>query len=176
MKYFLIETDRNNHIPYSVNRNRVIDIRYANQKDAHRIPNCCVMDMQVPDEVFFPDIIASPIVLVGQDLAAAVEMYAPGTVFKTIYLLHYESGVSRTYFMPVLREVECLSEKTVKSYGGADLLQIVLRKKEVENEAIFRIAGYFHPYIIGRMDFVESIMRRGTKGIVLKELEIDIAD
>ena len=37
MKYFLIETDKKNHIPYSINSNRAVDIRHANRQDSHKI-------------------------------------------------------------------------------------------------------------------------------------------
>jgi len=32
MKYFLIETDEKNYIPYSINKNRAVDIRYVNKE------------------------------------------------------------------------------------------------------------------------------------------------
>ena len=60
MKYFLIETDKRNHISYAINANRAVDIRYANRTNAHKIPNCCVVDMKTPAEVFFPGILMEP--------------------------------------------------------------------------------------------------------------------
>lgn len=56
MKYFLIETDEKNYIPYSINKNRAVDIRYANREYAYKIPNCCVVDMKTPIDVFFGNI------------------------------------------------------------------------------------------------------------------------
>ena len=35
MKYFLVETDKKNHIPYGINVNRAVDIRYANRSMAY---------------------------------------------------------------------------------------------------------------------------------------------
>ena len=36
MEYFQIETDKKNRIPYSINVNRAVDIRYANRKMVKR--------------------------------------------------------------------------------------------------------------------------------------------
>ena len=57
MKFFWVGTDKRNHIPYGINVNRAVDLRYANRMNAYRIPNCCVVDMKTPMEVFFPDIL-----------------------------------------------------------------------------------------------------------------------
>lgn len=172
MKFFLVGTDTGNRIPYGINANRAVDLRYADRKNAYRIPNCCVVDMKTPREVFFPDIIIEPFLMVSEEVADVVEMYTPRTIFKTIYLLETESEIHATYFMPFLEEIECLSEQTKKSRGGTDLLDIVLRKDVVADKPIFRIAGFIHVYLIVRLDAIESMLRRGIRGITLKELTI----
>lgn len=171
MKYFWIETDTRNHIPYGINAERKIDIRDVNRRNAYRIPNCCIIDMKVPDEVFFADMLLDPLMLVSEPFVDALEVYAPGTVFKTVYLLHKESGIHRTYFMPFLEEVDCLDESTAKTGRGTVLKEIVLKKEAVGDRSVFRIAGYMTQYVIGRVDFVEGILRRHVRGIKLKEVE-----
>lgn len=61
----MVETDKKNHIPYGINANRAVDIRYANRQQAYKIPNCCVVDMKMPMEYFFPDILAEPFLMVS---------------------------------------------------------------------------------------------------------------
>lgn len=173
MKYFLIETDEKNRIPYAINVNRAVDIRYANRANAYKIPNCCVVDMKIPMEVFFPGILIRPFLMVEEKAADVIEMYAPETIFKTIYLLEPESGINATYFMPFLEEADCLSDRTKMSRGKTELLEIVLRKEVVWEKEVFRIAGYTHPYLIAGMAFVESILRRGVQGIKLTEVEVE---
>ena len=173
MKYFLIETDKKNHIPYAINANRAVDIRYVNRANAYKIPNCCVVDMKTPAAVFFPGILMEPFLMVEDKVADTIEMYAPETIFKTIYLLERESGISATYFMPFVEEIECLSDKTKMSRGKTELLEIVLRKEAIQKKQIFKVAGYKHIYLIGGMAFVESILRRGVCGIELTEVEIE---
>ena len=89
MKYFLIDTDQKNHIPYSINRNRTIDIRYANRRHVNKIPDGCVVDMQIPMETFFPDLLTSPLLLTSRVFAEVINMYSPETLFRIIYLLDY---------------------------------------------------------------------------------------
>ena len=172
MKFFLTETNTRNRLPYGINANRAVDVRYANRKSSYRIPNCCVVDMKTPSEVFFPDIITEPFLMVSREVAEVIEMYTPGTIFKTIYLLETESEINATYFMPFVEEVECLSEQTKKSRGGTELLDIVLRTEAVADKPIFRVAGYTHAYLIVRLDAIESMLRRGIRGITLKELTV----
>lgn len=172
MKFFLIETNTRNRLPYGINANRAVDVRYANRKSSYRIPNCCVVDMKTPSEVFFPDIITEPFLMVSREVAEVIEMYTPETIFKTIYLLETESEINATYFMPFVEEVECLSEQTKRSRGGTELLDIVLRQDAVAEKPIFRVAGFTHVYLIVRLDAIESMLRRGTRGIKLKELSV----
>ncbi len=173
MKYLLIETDKKNHIPYSINSNRAVDIRYANRQDAHKIPDCCIVSMKTPMEVFFPDILTEPFLMVSDTVADVMEMYAPDTSFKTIYLLEKETRMYQTYFMPFLEEVDCLSERTRRSRGGTELLEIVLRGEAVRRKPVFRIAGFTHVYLVCDMEFIESALRRDIRGIRLKEIEVE---
>ncbi len=170
MDYFLLEADKRNNIPYSINKNRVIDIRHVNRENAYRIPNCSIVEMEVPWEVYFPGILSEPIFMVNEQCATVIEMYQPETIFKTIYLLESETGMNETYFMPILESIECLADESKVSRGGKGLLEIVLKKELISSKAIFRIAGFDHPYVIGRLDFVESILRRKVEGLKLTEI------
>lgn len=172
MLFFLVETRTGNRLPYGINANRAVDVRYANRKSSYRIPNCCVVDMKVPSEVFFPDILIEPFLMVSREVAEVIEMYTPETIFKTIYLLETKSETNATYFMPFVEEVECLSDQTKKSRGGTELLDIVLRKEAVAEKPVFRIAGFTHVYLVVRLDAIESMLRRGARGMKLKELSV----
>ena len=110
MKYFLIAVNTENRIPYGLNANRAVDVRYANRKMAYKIPNCCVMDMKIPMEVFFPDILTSPVLLVSETFARVIEIYRRATFFKTVYVIDFEQEMSVTYFMPFLEELDCLAD------------------------------------------------------------------
>ena len=111
--------------------------------------------------------------MVSDTVADVMEMYAPDTSFKTIYLLEKETRMYQTYFMPFLEEADCLSEKTKRSRGGTELLEIVLREEVVRRKPVFRVAGFTHVYLICNLEFIESALRRNIRGIRLKEIEVE---
>ena len=57
MKYFFLETDEGNKIPYAINKNRAIDIRYLTKEGLSRLPVWTIVRMVFPEEGFFPDIL-----------------------------------------------------------------------------------------------------------------------
>ena len=57
MKYFLIGTDEKNKIPYNINKNRAIDIRTLTREEIDTLPMWNIMEMELPDEGFFPDLL-----------------------------------------------------------------------------------------------------------------------
>lgn len=172
MEYFLIETEKGNNIPYSINKNMVIDIRNINQENSYKIPNCSVVEMKIPQEIFLPNVLLEPMFMVDRVFAEVIEMYMTTTIFKTIYLLNKESGINRTYYLPILEEIDCLATETKKSHGGLDLFQIVI-KKDIFLRPIFRVKGFLHPYVIGRMDLIESVLRRHVRGMTLTKLRME---
>lgn len=173
MRYFLIETDETNKIPYSINKNRAIDIRLLTKEDVHKIPLWNVMTMNLPSEVFFPDIICSPCILLSKMCMTANEMYQPLVQYRMVKLWERESSVNATYYIPILDEVDCLSEKTQFNTSGNQILNMILSKNKIGSNIVFKIKGLDIKGFIGRMDYVESIIRRGVQGIKLKEIETD---
>ena len=172
MKYFLIETDEKNRIPYSINKNHVIDVRILTKKDFDRLPMWNMVEMDFPREGFFPDMICTPFLLSSETYLKTVMKYNPENIFKGIKLWNKESGINATYMLTILEEPDCLSDKTQFNSVGNRILNLVLDKEKVFSKAVFRFKKYDKNGMIGRMDFVESILRRGIKGIKLTEIEV----
>lgn len=175
MKYFLIETDKTNLIPYGVNNNRAVDIRLINKNEYKKIPQWNVMTMDLPSEPLLPDLICSPCVLLSQMCMTAIQMYAPWIQYRMVKLWNRESGLNATYFIPILEEIDCLSDRTQYNTVGNRILNIVLNKDKIGSNVVFKLKNTVQNGFIGRMDFVESIIRRGAQGILLTEIEIDEA-
>ncbi len=66
--------------------------------------------------------------------------------------------------MPHLRSAGHLK----KDIGGG----VIVEKELLGNRAAVKMDGIDKTYIIMRMDIVESILRRGTVGVGLKEITI----
>ena len=72
----------------------------------------------------------------------------------------------------VLPELDCISEKTEFNTVGNRITRLVLDQNKIGFNTVFQIKGYSKNYIVGRMDFVESLLRRGVQGITLEEIDI----
>ncbi len=167
MEYFLIETNEKNKIPYKINKNRAVDIRLLTREKFRRIPMWNMMEMDFPMEGFFPDLLCSPCILVSKCVMETIIMYQPDVPYKGVKLWDRESGANATYSMPVLNEVECISDETIYNKTGNRIVKLVLDREKIKPYAVFRIKGYGRNCIAGRLDFVESILRRGARGIEL---------
>lgn len=167
MEYFLIETNEKNKIPYKINKNRAIDIRMLTRERICQLPMWNMMEMDFPMEGFFPDILCSPCILVSKCVMETIIMYQPDVPYKGVKLWNRESGANATYSMPILDEIECISDETLYNNIGNRIVKLVLDREKIKPYAVFRINGYKRNCIVGRMDFVESILRRGAIGIKL---------
>ena len=61
MKYFLMRTDEASQIPYYINKNHALDIRFLTKEKVDRLPLWNVLEMEFPGEGFFPDLLCRPV-------------------------------------------------------------------------------------------------------------------
>ena len=106
MKYFLIGTDEKNKIPYNINKNRAIDIRTLTREEIDTLPMWNIMEMELPDEGFFPDLLSSPCILISKIFRKTIENYQEDIIYKGIKLWDRNSGINRTYSLTVLPELD----------------------------------------------------------------------
>lgn len=170
MEYLLIETNEKNPIPYKINKNRAIDIRLLTREKFQKIPMWSIMEMDFPMEGFFPDLLCSPCIMASKCVMETIAMYQPDVPYKGVKLWNRESGTHATYWMPVLDEVECISDEIRYNSIGNRIIKLVLDREKIKPYAVFRIKGYGRNCIAGRLDFVESMLRRGAGGIKLELL------
>ena len=126
MKYFLIGTDEKNRNPYNINKNRALDIRKLTREGIDTLPRWNIISMDLPDEGFFPNLICSPCILMSRDCIRAVTIYQPDIIYKGVKLWESDSGVNRTYFLSIIEELDCMSEKTQRSAMGNRIIKLVL--------------------------------------------------
>lgn len=172
MKYFLIETGEGNRIPYNVNKNRAIDIRFLTKERISKLSSWNVLEMNFPMEGIFPDLICSPCIMVSRCFMETALMYHPGIPRIGVKLWDKESGVNATYFLPIFEEIECLSNQCKYNSIGNRLTELVLEEERIDTYVTFRIKDFERNCIVGRLDFVESLLRRGIQGIKLTEVKL----
>ena len=96
-------------------------------------------------------------------------MYQPDIIYRGVKLWDKGSGVNRTYYLSILEELDCMSGQTQFNTAGNRITRLVLDRDRIGGNAVFRIKGYNRSCIAGRLDFVESLLRRGIEGITLEE-------
>lgn len=173
MKYYEITQEEGNCIPYGINSNREIDIRWLNPENIDKIGRKNILSMNLPREAFFPDMLFDPCILVSRTFMETILMYQEGIIYRSFKLLHFDTRKHVTYFCPLLEEVSCLSEKTQYNNTGNRIIKLILEADKIQEKAAFKVDGYHGRYMIGREDFVESILRRGACGICFEEVEIN---
>lgn len=173
MKYFLIGMDEENKTPYNINKNRAIDIRMLSKENLNKLPLWNVLETDMPQEGFFPDIICRPFLLLSGKCVKTAVMYQPDILFKGVKLWDKKSGINATYFLTILDKLDCMSEQTQFNSVGNRVTKLVLDRDKIGSKAVFEIKGFDRKCIVGRMDFVESILRRGAEGITLEEICIN---
>ena len=173
MKYFLIETGEGNRIPYNINKNRAIDIKFLTKEGIRKFPRWNIMEMEFPMEGFFPDLLCSPCIMVSRCFMETALMYHASIPYIGVKLWDRKSSTNATYFLPIFEEIECLSDKCQYNSIGNRLPELVFEEDRIRAYSAFRIKDFERNCIVGRLDFVESLLRRGIQGIKLTEVKID---
>lgn len=171
MKYFLIrEDERITQRPYLINVHEKLDVRDVCNEKAYKLPHRELVF--VKSGTIFTDIISEPLFLVSEKVKEVIIMYEPRMTMKELILLDREYASAETYYLPIFQEANCLGEGTEYNPACTMLKKIALKHNEIREKSIFRIAGTTGHYIIGNLDIVESILKRGCLGISLTEVEI----
>lgn len=173
MKYFLIEADqRINNAPKIMFWYKKLDVRNICLKKAHKLPARELLFLESNRDTIFTDILSTPFFLVSAKVKQVIKMYNPNIILKELVLLDKINERAERYFLPIFDELECLHEDSEFNRNRSELKKIVLSKKAIDENCVFRIANFEKQYIIGNLDIVESILRRNCIGLQLTELEI----
>jgi len=132
MKYFLMGTDEANYIHYYINKNHALDIRFLTKEKVDRLPLWNVLEMEFPGEGFFPDLLCRPCIMMSEMFMKTVIMYSQETIYRTVKLWDKRNGINATYFLPILEEAECMSEKTEFNSIGNRVEKLVLDRNKME--------------------------------------------
>ena len=76
------------------------------------------------------------------------------------------------YIIPILKKVDCLSNRTTFRRGRY-IDKGILIGKNIPDTVLFRIPNVDGMCTVARLDFVESLLKRGMKGICLQALETE---
>ena len=172
MKYFLIEMDKAiAYAPNIINWYKNIDINSINKGEFYKVPYRTLLEIENNPNTVFVDIISSPFFLVTKEVSKILSKFEPNLGYKQIILLDKSNQIVKQYFMPILEEYDCLSDQSELNIDKSVIKNAVIDLSKVKDKCLFKIGGVKNKYVVARLDFIESILRRNAFGFNLKEID-----
>lgn len=142
------------------------------KSDADRLNQTTVLYLSPDGGEAVWDFIQSPVNMVSVMLRHVLDMYEDELIFKKVSLIHKEKDQELLYYQVLMDEIEALSEK-VERYPDQTEKRILLDTDKIGEHKVFLLADSRMKDPIVHIDVVESILRRGSTGIVFQEVEVD---
>lgn len=173
MRYYLISQDKGyTNVPKIMDIFKTLSSNHAKQASVKNLERRNIITMKTEAGAVNIDILAGGFFLVSEIVKECMVLYEPNMVFKEMILLDKKRKVKQHYFLPEFVEIDCLTENSEFSFGHLELKRIEIDEKKIKDKAVFRIAGIEKDYIIARLDVVESLLRRGIKGMAIEEVSV----
>lgn len=171
MKYFLLQTDPLYvDAPVLQNWSGKIDQSKIMPGTSHQLPSRMIFDIYPNTYTTFIDIVDFPFLLLSKRCMDVVKLYKPHVISKQIILLDAENRNKQTYYLPILPHLNCLSERSIFSTNG-ELKECILELSCIKTEGMFHIAGLPRLSTVIRLDVLESMMKRGARGIKITPIQ-----
>lgn len=167
MKYFEVSVDKNYVPPAPIEWWEIIDKKTLSHKSAFQMPKHLLFQVEDHMQTVFTDIVTFPCCLVSQTVMDVIRMYDADISSVRIILFDKERKRSMIYYLPFLDTVEYQKEDV-----NTKTAILSFNKQLVEKRVIMKTEKDGKTAIIMRMDLVESILRRETIGIGLKEVQL----
>lgn len=174
MKYFLVKSNLNYERVPTIIRIPLKEISPSDlsNKNYYKFKSVTVLPIYEREEFDFIDCVSSPIFLISDICMDVVKIYNPSIVSKNIVLLSEKSGKMKTYHLPLLPVVNCLTEKSKFNSDKSSIEYAELDLAKVKNNNIFYIGDSTGNYTVIRLDVLESMLKRGVRGFHISELDI----
>ena len=175
MDYFLLKQDEEyTNAPVLMDVFNKIDIRNINLLKDHKIEDVVIFNVKCTDETEFLDVLDRDLFLISEEMKKIMGKYDPGILFKTIPLVDLAHERQENYYVPIVEDLECLSENAELNLNKTVVKKIILDKGKIKNKKIFKIKERSKTLVVVRLDVAESLLRREFKGMCLKRLEVEV--
>lgn len=173
-RYFLIGSDESYEpLPLMIDMRRSIKEEYLEEGESYKQANISLINTRnsFGGDTNYPDIMDKGIFMLSDKAYEIYKLYEPPTTIKRVLLVGESRNEGYEYIIPILKKVNCLSNRTTFKRGRY-IDEGVLIEKDIPDLVLFQI-----PYIDGmctvaRLDFVESLLKRDMRGICLQALEV----
>ena len=176
MKYFLVSTEANNNpMPQITDWHEQINPRDITLERAGNIPQWVRLSINNGADAVFSDILSVPGYLVSSMVRGVMKLYDPYIQYRQMVLFNKRERVMELYHLPILPVRDCLLPESELSRDKSKIIRGVIGLEEKKQcRPIIKLGGVAATHIAFRLDIVESILRRGAKGLKLVELEVKV--
>lgn len=135
-------------MPQVVNWYGRLKVEYLTREQYHELPRYVLLDMKTGTDLFYPDILIDPVLMVSREVMEIILRYDKNMPFLFVALFEVEKGESASYYCPVM---------TQDNHCG--------------REVLYRESKPFGQEIRIRVDLAESLLSRGAQGLQLTHME-----
>lgn len=148
MEYLVLKTQNQNPIPCVSSWFGKLDERKLTLESYKELPRYFLLDMKTGTDIFYPDILTEPFLMVSREAADVLRMYEEEMPFLFVVLFDIDKNESVSYHLPILAE-------------GDENCQ----------RAVYRVRKKDRWEIRVRLDLAESLLYRGAEGIEFTKIQ-----
>lgn len=174
MIYFLIESDeryQNRPVVKGIPTDKLSTSDLYNKR-YHLLPQTSILSLYNYSEVDFVDVISSPVLFLSDLCLKVAKMYQPKLVSKDFVFIDEKGGQTKTYHLPLFPRIECLTQNSRFNLNKSKIEYAELDFQKVKKHPIFYIGDSTGNYTVIRLDALESMLKRGARGIKITELDM----
>ena len=174
-RYFLIGTDESYEpLPLMIDVRKSIKEEYLEEGESYKQAGISLVNIRnsLDENTEYPDIMDRGIFMLSDEAYEIFKFYEPATIIKRVLLMEENSNKAYEYIIPILKKIDCLSNRTTFRRGRY-IDKGILIGKNIPDIALFKIPNVDGMCTVARLDFVESLLKRSMKGICLQTLEIE---
>lgn len=174
MNYYFLGLDKDyTDIPKPSNWYGKIDVESVLTGKYENLDEVYVFEVKENSDLYLTDVIIEPVFAVSKMVKHCMEVYEPNMMYTQLCFIQRKDGKILEYFMPHLSLEKCLKRKNVidkiSFFSGRPAIDI---NAVEEDKFIFRVSDGISNYVVTRIELLESMLRRGAKGLQLEVIEV----
>lgn len=174
MKYYLMRQDKKSiETPQIYNWSKEVNEQLMKPECYKEIKDITLLKGKFASNTTFKEIILMPFILLPKEAADLLQLYEPYMEFKEMPVMDVNLHKVHQYIFPLLKEYDCLSEKSEFNRDKSLIVNPVMKKDCQPDCALFMPKGVNGRNIIVREDYCEALLKRYIFGYTLTNIEIE---
>lgn len=174
LRFFLLKPDKRfQNIPEIINWYQNREARLLMREEYSQLSKRTLFGVRGDENTNYFDVLFHPFFLLSETVQKVISLYEPNLRYKEIIYLNQKMRYAKTYYLPILQKIDCLTEKSQFKFDHSKVTKAVICEKKVGDTVVFQLSEVKEKQIIIRLDLAESLIRRNAKGFFLEEVECE---